>query len=399
MRLPESARHLLDYVAIDTQSDETSHTIPTTPGQSVLLDLLQQRIQDYGLKTTRTDGVLYGILEATDGSDKSYGFLAHVDTAREESGKDVRPCIHENYDGQPIRLKDGIVLDPQLCPALKRCTGKTVITTDGTTLLGGDDKAGCAILTSALHQLCESGCPHPQICVAFTTDEETGRGVDTFDASLFPAHMAWTLDGDEIRAADYENFNAAKAILTIYGTVIHPGEGKDHMVNAVREAVRIADQLPTHAAPETTDGHQGYVYLEKLEGTASKAQMTILIRSFDKEEFLRRKAWFESLVHTRQLEFAGTLELDLHDQYYNMKDWIQDIECVDRARRAIEKAGLTPISRPIRGGTDGAMLTVQGLDCPNLGTGSWNHHSRKEFACAEDMEIMKEIVVTLMEGK
>lgn len=386
----------LEYVRIDTQSDDNSQTTPSTRKQLVLADLLESQLKQLGLEAFQKQGTVYARLE---GYGDPVGFIAHMDTATELSGKDVRPRIIPKYDGGTIQLNEQYSMDPARFAVLEKVIGDDLIVTDGTTLLGGDDKAGIAIIMSALEQIVKTGVPHRTLWIAFTPDEEIGRGTDHFDLDWFKPPYAYTVDGDNVDQVDYETFNAASARVNISGTSIHPGEAKGKMVNAGRIAAAIASQLPESMAPETTEGREGFFHLTHIEGTVDQARLEVIIRDHDKTSFEARKQWMDAMLHTFVLRWPGHVDYEIHDQYHNLHDFIQDPACIESARKAIEHIGLIPCSVPVRGGTDGAMLGEKGLPAPNLGTGSWNHHGRFEFASIQKMETMRDIVMQLMEEK
>lgn len=386
----------LQYVKIDTQSDENSDTTPSTKKQLVLADLLEKQLKELGLEAFQKEGTVYGKLE---GNGDPAGFIAHMDTATELSGKDVKPRIIPGYDGSTIILNEQYSMDPARFAALSKVIGDDLIVTDGTTLLGGDDKAGIAIIMSALEALIQSGKPHRTLFIAFTPDEEIGRGTIKFDLNWFDPPYAYTVDGDNIDQVDHETFNAASAKVEITGAAIHPGEAKGKMVNAGRIAADIASRLPESMAPETTEGREGFFHLTHLEGNVDHASLEVIIRDHDKEKFTAKKEWMDALLKTYALRYPGRIHYEICDQYHNLQDFIKDPACIEEARKAIESVGLTPCSVPVRGGTDGAMLAEKGLPAPNLGTGSWNHHGRYEFASINKMETMRKIVMRLMEEK
>lgn len=393
----------LRYVGVDTQSDHTSDTVPSTPGQCELAQILKQELAELGIEHTCGNGVVYAHLPATGpGRGEPVGFLAHMDTAEELTGRNVRPRIIPSYDGGIIRLNDTVSMAPSEFPALSQVIGDDLIVTDGTTLLGGDDKAGVAAIMQALDEIRQED--HRELYAAFTTDEEIGRGADHFDLEQFPAAWAWTVDGDAVNQVDWETFNAACADLTVHGVAIHPGEAKGKMVNAVQIAADIAAAFPADETPAETEGRQGFWHLTELAGTVEEAHAIWIIRDHDTEKFEERKAFVQDLVSRFETKHPGCLDLRIHDQYLNMARFAPvtqngEPEAVREAREAVAALGLKPESVPVRGGTDGAMLSAKGLFTPNLGTGSWNHHGRYEFASVQKMETMKNIVKTLMKGR
>ncbi|WP_305151790.1 peptidase T [uncultured Dubosiella sp.] len=397
-----AADKLLNYVTFDTQSDENSETTPSTEKQRKLARALVKECQALGMDEVREkDGTVYATLEANTSEPRTpIGFVAHMDTASELSGANVKARRVERYDGGVIALNEQYAMDPATFPALKKVVGDDLIVTDGTTLLGADDKAGIAIIMQALEEIIRDDAPHGRIAVAFTPDEEIGRGVDHFDLSLFPVEYAYTVDGDRIDAVDYETFNAAQATVSIQGTSIHPGDAKDRMVNAALLAVEFASMLPEDQTPAKTEGREGFYHLVSMEGVCESATLTYILREHDAEKFEKQIETIERVRDTLNEKYGDRIEVAVRRQYANMKDYMKgDMRAVERARKAIEKAGLEPVSIAVRGGTDGAMLTQRGLICPNLGTGSYNHHGRFEFASVQQMDRMVRIVRDIVEGE
>lgn len=395
-----AADKLIKYVQYDTQSDENSETVPSTEKQLELAAELARECHELGLShIVEQDGTVYAVLEPnTEEKRTPIGFIAHMDTATELSGKDVHPRIIRNYDGQTIHLNETYQMDPGHFPALKKVTGDDLIVTDGNTLLGADDKAGIAIIMQALEELIRSERPHGKIAVAFTPDEEIGRGTDHFDLTLFPAEYAYTVDGDRVDAIDYETFNAAQAVIVIKGTAIHPGDAKDRMVNAALIAVEFASMLPKEEIPAKTEGHQGFYHLTSIQGEVEEATLTYILREHDEQKFEKQIQTIYAIQNKLNDIYDDCIEVAIRKQYANMKQYMHgDMRSVERAQKAIRKAGLEPVSTPVRGGTDGAMLTEKGLICPNLGTGSYNHHGRFEFADIQQMDKMVEIVLNIVE--
>lgn len=397
-----AADKLLNYVTFDTQSDENSETTPSTEKQRKLARALVKECQALGMDEVREkDGTVYATLEANTSEPRTpIGFVAHMDTASELSGANVKARRVERYDGGVIALNEQYAMDPATFPALKKVVGDDLIVTDGTTLLGADDKAGIAIIMQALEEIIRDDAPHGRIAVAFTPDEEIGRGVDHFDLSLFLVEYAYTVDGDRIDAVDYETFNAAQATVSIQGTSIHPGDAKDRMVNAALLAVEFASMLPEDQTPAKTEGREGFYHLVSMEGECESATLTYILREHDAEKFEKQIETIERVRDTLNEKYGDRIEVAVRRQYANMKDYMKgDMRAVERARKAIEKAGLEPVSIAVRGGTDGAMLTQRGLICPNLGTGSYNHHGRFEFASVQQMDRMVRIVRDIVEGE
>lgn len=372
---------LLRYVKVYTQSAGGTGETPSTPCQLELARQLEGEMKDLGLQEVQISpfGIVTGVLPATPGCEgaPALGFIAHLDTAPAFSGKDVNPILHPGYDGGDLVLpRDGRVIRAADFPVLERMKGRTLITADGSTLLGADDKAGIAEIMTLCETLIRENLPHGRICVAFTPDEEIGEGADHFDVEGFGARYAYTVDGDLEGGIEYENFNAAGARVDITGVSVHPGSAKDAMENALLIAMEINAQLPPEAIPARTEGYEGFFHLESLTGDPAFAQMAYIIRDHDQEKFQEKKALLERAVHAVQSAHPrAALRLEVRDSYYNMAGQLKDcMHLVDNARRAAEMAGLTPAVHPIRGGTDGARLSYMGLPCPNLGTGGFNFH-------------------------
>ena len=394
---------LLDYVKVYTQSADGTGETPSTPCQLDLTRQLEGEMRNLGLQEVKISpfGIVTGVLPATPGCEgaPALGFIAHVDTAPAFSGKDVNPILHPGYDGGDIALpRDGRVIRAADFPVLARMKGRTLITADGSTLLGADDKAGIAEIMTLCEELIRENLPHGRICVAFTPDEEIGEGADHFDVAGFGARYAYTVDGDLEGGIEYENFNAAGARVDITGVSVHPGSAKDAMENALLIAMEINAQLPPEAIPARTEGYEGFFHLESLTGDPASAQMAYIIRDHDREKFQEKKDLLEQAVRTVQAAHPrAQLRLELRDSYYNMAGQLKDcMHLVDNARRAAEMAGLTPAVHPIRGGTDGARLSYMGLPCPNLGTGGFNFHGPYECISVEGMDsavaVLKNIV-------
>ena len=382
----------LNYVKIDTQSDEFSDCVPTTAKQLDLARVLVEELKEIGIEDARVDeyGVVYGSVKANAEGYPSIGLNAHMDTATDLSGANVKPRIVKNYDGKPITLNPEVIMDPAEFPVLNDHIGEDLIVTDGTTLLGGDDKAGIAIIMSALQEIIAEGSEHGEIHVAFTPDEEVGKGTDHFDVEGFHADFAYTVDGGAIDEICYENFNAAQAEVTVHGRSIHPGTAKNKMINASLVAMQFHAMLPVELNPAFTEGYEGFNHLTHMEGECEKAALTYIIRNHDDAKFLAQKEQFLAIRDYLNGRYGeGTIELTITDQYRNMRAYIEkDMYVVELARKAIAAAGLTPKSVPVRGGTDGAELTYKGLPCPNFGTGSYNHHGKYEFASIAEMRTM-----------
>lgn len=393
---------LLKYVAFWTTSDEESSAIPSSEREFTLGKELKQELEDLGLsRVVLTDHCyVYGLLPATPGMEdhKAIGFIAHMDTAPDYSGENVKPQVIENYDGKDILLKgSNTYLRVADFPTLKTLTGRTLITTDGTTLLGADDKAGVAEIMTALEQIIIEETPHGDIWVGFTPDEEIGAGADLFDLDYFKADYAYTVDGDYEGEVAYENFNAASADFTIHGVNVHPGEAKDIMVNAALLATEIVSKLPKAETPAHTEGREGFYHLTNMSGDVAEAKLSFIIRDHDKDIFESRLNLLRTIeVEMNQEYGAGTVELTITHSYENMLSVMeQHMDVIERAQNAIRKAGLDPISRPVRGGTDGARLSFMGLPCPNLGTGGYGFHGPYEHISVEGMETAVRIIKSI----
>lgn len=392
----------LKYVSFDTQSDPSSETYPSTAKQLALLNYLVEEMIRLGLTEVEIDehGYAMGTIPATPGYENKpvIGLIAHVDTSPDMPGKDVRPQIIEDYDGNDIRLNDNLMMTVADFPELLLFKGQTLITTDGTTLLGADDKAGVAeIMTAAETLLAHPEIPHGKIRIGFTPDEEIGRGVDFFDVQKFGAQFAYTVDGSYEGELEYENFNAAAAKITIQGRNIHPGYAKDKMINALQVAWDIHSQLPTYERPEHTDGYEGFYHLTAINGTVEKATMEYIIRDHNRQRFEKKKVFMQTAVHLLLAKYGeGVVDLKITDQYYNMKEMVAPYpQVIEKAKQAMEEAEVVPIVKPIRGGTDGARLSYMGLPCPNLFAGGMNFHGKFEFCSLQTMEKSVRTLVNL----
>lgn len=395
-------QRFLRYVAFDTQSDDNSDTTPSTDRQKLLGQALAAELRELGLADAAMDdkGYVMATLPAnTDRKLPVLGLIAHMDTSPDFSGRDVKPRLVA-YEGGDLVLngEKGIVLRAADFPKLSRSVGKHLLVTDGSTLLGADDKAGMAEIVTAVEELLREGAPHGVVKLGFTPDEETGRGADFFDVAAFGADYAYTVDGGTLGELEYENFNAAEAVVLLHGFSIHPGEAKGRMKNAVLMALELGALLPPDETPARTEGYEGFFHLHKLAGDVENVRMRILIRDHDREKFEGRKALLTRAVDTINRRYgAGAAELRLQDTYYNMKEMILPHgEIIQAARRAMEKNGVTPRVCPIRGGTDGARLSFMGLPCPNLPTGGENAHGPYEYIPTEDMESMVAVLKTLI---
>lgn len=399
--MTDVSTRFLRYVSFDTMSDPNSPSYPSTPGQLTFAQSLRQECEAIGLQNARiTDkGFVFATLPSnTEKKVPALGFIAHMDTAPDLTGKNVRPQIVRNYDGGDIVLnpEKHIVLPASQFPGLQELKGKDIITTDGTTLLGADDKAGIAEILCAVEYLMEHpDIPHGDIHVGFTPDEEIGRGTDGFDVADFGADYAYTLDGGSIGEIEYENFNACNAKVTVHGTSIHPGGAKGRMVHALLIAMELQQMLPAFQSPMCTEEREGFFHLTTLSGDVETAKMTYIIRDHDRTLFQQKKALLEKVAAFLNEKYGpGTIDLQLEDNYYNMMEQIlPHRHLIDIASQVITDEGFTPIHPPVRGGTDGARLSFQGLPCPNLGTGGGNGHGRYEYCCIQSMESAVRICV------
>lgn len=393
---------LLKYVSYWTTSDEACTSIPSSDREFALAKVLEAELKELGLtKVTLTEHCyVYGLLPATPGMEnkKAIGFISHIDTAPDYSGENVKPQIIPNYDGQDVLLPgSGAYLKVADFPTLSGLKGRTLITTDGTTLLGADDKAGVAEIMTAVEELITEGTPHGDIWIGFTPDEEVGAGADLFDLDYFKADYAYTVDGDYEGEVAYENFNAASAVFSITGVNVHPGEAKDIMINAALVGCEIVALLPKNETPSHTKGREGFFHLTDMSGDVASATLSFIVRDHDKDLFESRLNLLRTLeVEMNQKYGAGTVELEIKHSYENMLSVIeQQMYIVDLAKDAIASVGLTPISRPVRGGTDGARLSFMGLPCPNLGTGGYGFHGPYEHISVEGMQTAVQIIKTI----
>ena len=395
----------LRYVKIDTQSAEDSSAHPSTPGQMELARLLEKELRELGLTTIRLSDKGYLMAELAANTDKSLpvvGFIAHLDTSPDVSGKDVKPVLFPDYDGNDLFLNqaENVVLKVQDYPELRDYIGQTIITSDGKTLLGADDKAGIASIMTALAQLKKSpDMPHGRIVIAFTPDEEIGQGADYFDVEGFGADFAYTVDGGPPGELEYETFNAAIAHIDIQGVNVHPGTAYMRMQNALLIAMELNDLLPVNERPEYTRDYEGFYHLNNLQGSVEAAKMTYIIRDHDRAEFEQKKAYLQSCVDFMNKKYrrAG-IHLLMQDQYYNMKEKIEPFfHIVNLAEQAMRENGIEPLIKPIRGGTDGARLSFMGLPCPNIFSGGHNFHSRYEFISLESMEAASQVIIRIVQ--
>ena len=398
----------LSYVAFDTQSSEETNVTPSTEKQRVFAQHLKKELIAEGLQEVELDelGYLYATLPAnidrqmsnTDQQVPTIGFIAHMDTSPDASGKDVKPRIIEKYDGTDILLSEGIVTSVEKFPELRDHIGEDLIVTDGTTLLGADDKAGIAEIVQAMVYLQEHPeIKHGKIRVGFNPDEEIGLGAHHFDVKKFGCDFAYTMDGSEVGEIEFENFNAASAKITINGCSVHPGYAKNKMINAVRIATELVSLLPADETPEMTEDYEGFFHLTNLNGSVEKAQLSFIIRDHDREYFESRKAEMLDIVEAINEKYGeGVAELEMKDQYYNMREMVEPkMYIIDIAKQAIAEAGMTPKIKAIRGGTDGAQLSFKGLPCPNIFAGGLNFHGPHEFLPIQSMEKAMMTVVNI----
>ncbi|MBX0314349.1 peptidase T [Planococcus glaciei] len=395
---------LVRYAKIDTQSDFESTETPSTPGQWDLLNVLEKEMNDIGLEDVGMDefGYLFGTLPAnTDKELPVVGFLAHVDTATDFTGKNVNPQRIENYDGSDIQLNPNATMAVADFPDLKHYVGHTLITTDGTTLLGADNKAGVAEIMTAMEYLIQHPeIKHGKIRVAFTPDEEIGRGPHKFDVGRFAADYAYTMDGGPLGELQYESFNAAAAKLTVQGKSVHPGSAKNKMVNAQTVAIRFQEEMPKNEVPELTEGYEGFIHLNSFSGNVEKAVLSYIIRDFDKDAFEAKKSHMQTTAAKLQEQYGTeAVKLELEDQYYNMREKIEPVmDIVDAAEAAMKALGIEPNIVPVRGGTDGSQLSYMGLPTPNIFTGGENYHGQYEFISVQNMEKATQVIVEIVKS-
>ncbi|MBO7234523.1 MAG: peptidase T [Paludibacteraceae bacterium] len=395
----------LKYVGFLTTSDENTRMNPSTPGQIVFARYLAEELQSIGLVDIELDqnGYLMATLPANcDQPLPTIGFIAHLDTSPEMSGKHVQPRIVENYQGGDIVLnkEEGIVLETEKYPEILQYIGQDIIVTNGKTLLGADDKAGIAeIITAMEYLIAHPEIKHGKIRVGFTPDEEIGEGADHFDVAKFGANWAYTIDGGEIGELEYENFNAASAKITIKGVNVHPGYAKDKMRNSMRIANQLTAMLPTNEVPEHTTGYEGFYHLIHMQGSVEETTLSYIIRDHDRQKFEARKAEMATIVERINNEYGtDTATIEIKDQYYNMREKIEPVmHIIDLAADAMKAVGVTPSVKPIRGGTDGARLSFEGLPCPNIFTGGHNFHGRFEYIPVQSMEKAMAVVVIIIE--
>lgn len=385
-------------IKYDTTSDPHSSSYPSTQSQKDFAKVLAKKCEDIGLENVKIDENGYVIATLKSTTDKNVpkiGFIAHMDTSPDYCGKNINPNIIENYDGKDIILKN-IVLSPTEFPSLNKYIGKKLITTDGTTLLGGDDKAGVAEILTAFEYLKNNPqIEHGEIKLAFTPDEEVGNGVTYFNVEDFNCDFAYTIDGGSAGDINYENFNAANATINIVGKNVHPGQATNIMVNSAMIANELLSMLPDET-PTNTKGYEGFYHLTDIKGNVEKTTLNFIIRAFDKDEFNNKKQTIINIVNTLNEKYNNLLELNLDDSYFNMYDILKDnMEIVEKAIKAITKTGLTPYTKPIRGGTDGARLSFMNLPCPNIFTGGHNFHGPYEYVCVDSMVKAVEVIINI----
>lgn len=395
----------LKYVSFDTQSDELTRLTPSTPGQMVFAKYLKEELESLGLQEVELDenGYLFATLPAnTDKEVPTIGFISHMDTSPDMSGKNVSPRIVQNYDGSDIVLcaEENIVLSPAQFPELLNHKGEDLIVTDGKTLLGADDKAGIAEIVSAMVYLMEHPeIKHGKIRVGFNPDEEIGEGAHKFDVEKFGCEWGYTMDGGELGELEFENFNAASAKVIFKGRNVHPGYAKNKMINSMRIASQFINMLPRHETPEHTEKYEGFYHLNGMQGDVEQTTLNYIIRDHDRDKFENRKKEIQHLVNKINAEFGeGTATLEMRDQYYNMREKIEPVmHIIDVAFAAMEAVGVKPNVKPIRGGTDGAQLSFKGLPCPNIFAGGINFHGRYEFVPIQNMEKAMKVIVKIVE--
>ena len=398
----ELKERFLKYVAINTRSDENSDTFPSTAAEWDLLNLLVEEMKLLGLEDVTIDkyGYAMGTIPATKGKEGApvIGFLAHVDTAPDMSGENVRPRIIESYDGEDIVLNNTLTMKVAEFPELQKFIGHTLIHTDGTTLLGADDKAGVAeIMTAAEYLMAHPEIEHGRIRIGFTPDEEIGRGVDFFDVKAFGADFAYTMDGGYEGELEYENFNAAGAKITIQGRNVHPGYAKNKMINAIEVACELNSLIPAVERPQFTEGYEGFYHCVGFNGTVENATISYIIRDHDADLFEKKKVWMHNIVGMLNNKYGeGVLTLTLKDQYYNMRKMVEPHpQVIENALAAMREADVEPIVRPIRGGTDGARLSFMGLPCPNIFAGGMNFHGKFEYCSLNSMEKAVKVIINI----
>ena len=391
----------LRYVAVDTQSDEESESQPSTAKQLVLGRALVEEMRAMGIADARIDeyGYVYGSIPANAEGLPAIGLIAHMDVVDSVPSAPMNASVVENYDGGPLTLKNGLILDPAVFPEVAGAKGKHLIVSDGNTSLGADDKAGIAeIMTACERILADPALRHGRICIGFTPDEEIGRGANRFDVQGFGADFAYTMDGGVVGDMNYENFNAAAGTVTVHGRSVHTGSAKGIMRNASLIAMEFAAMLPPQERPEYTEHREGFYHLDAMQGSVDGAKLKYILRDHDRSRFEQRKAAFAAIAEYLNGKYGpGTAEVDIRDSYYNMREIVEKrMDIVERAFAAYRAVGVEPVVTPIRGGTDGARLTYMGLPTPNIATGGMNFHGRFECVAVEDMDIMTDMIVRLI---
>ena len=391
----------INYARIDTASKDDMDCIPSTEKQFNLGKLLVEELQALGVPNARIDehGYVYAHIDANKEGVSAYGFIAHMDTSPDASGKNVEPRIVKCYDGGDIKLNDSTTISPAEFPSIKRYIGQDIVVANGTTLLGADDKAGVAeIMTLVQTLMNDPTIKHGKICIAFTPDEEVGRGSDMFDVKGFGADYAYTVDGGELGEIEYENFNAASANIVVHGRGIHPGSAKDKMINSIHVANEFDAMLPSAQRPEYTENYEGFIHLTDINGDIESTHMHYIIRDHDFTKFTEKKRVMQAAADYINLRYgSGTLELAITDSYYNMKEKITPhMHLIDNVCRVMRKLGVEPIINPVRGGTDGARLSYMGLPCPNICTGGHNFHGRYEYIPVQSMEKVCDILLSIV---
>ena len=385
----------LNYISFETTSDENSKTCPSTKNQLDLANYLVKELNSLGIESELDEnGYVYANIPGNIKTEKTVGFIAHMDTSPDMSGKNVKANIIKNYNGCDIKLNDEFTTTVKDFPFLKSLKGETIITTDGTTLLGADDKAGIAIIVSAVDELInDKDARYGDIKIAFTPDEEIGRGADLFDVEKFGADFAFTIDGGPIGELEYETFNAASCKIEIQGKNVHPGSAKYTMVNSQIIAMELNNMLPINERPENTENYEGFFLLTNISGSVEHTEMNYIIRDHSREKFLEKKKLFEEIVKFLNIKYEDRITIEIKDQYYNMREKIENnMEIIDLAKKAFKLSSVDPKIGPVRGGTDGSKLSFMGLPTPNIFTGGYNYHGRYELVSLDQMEKSKEIV-------
>src|SRR5574344_1042705 len=399
----EITERFLNYVKFDTQSDENNNSVPSTPKQLVFAEFLKKELENEGLRDVELDeqGYIYATLESNIRKDvPTIGFISHYDTSPDCSGANIHPHIVNNYDGSDILLSDSIISSPKKFPELLKHVGEDLIVTDGHTLLGADDKAGIAEIIQAMCYLRDhKEIKHGDIRVGFNPDEEIGMGAHHFDVERFGCEWAYTMDGGDLGELEYENVNAASAKITSHGVSVHPGYAKGKMINANRLAVELASMLPADETPETTEGYEGFFHLLGMNTNTEKAQLSYIIRDHDRDKFEARKRLMAECAKKMNMEYGeGTVDCEIKDQYYNMKEKIEpNMHVIDIVLKAMQECGVRPKVQPIRGGTDGAQLSFKGLPCPNIFAGGVNFHGPYEFISIQSMQKAMNVIIKICE--